>query len=143
MESGLVLADALEEKGYPRLAKDLRKIALPLWLESQDRWHKDLNVRPSRFSSTVRSLDKRLIHAIDEIAHDKKYDDVLWYIDAYAYPVRRLGKNYGSPRFPIAMFEMLIPFKKHMKRAELYVSDVHETPGKTRLARGAARFIRR
>jgi len=139
LDAGLVLADALEEKGYSKLANELRAHTA--------RTKKRLQaggqlVFTDQSYSLYRSLEKRLRHAIDEIdlRDEKKSEEIWWWLDpkGYAYPIRPLRRGEE-----LSIFELLVPSRTYGKRAELYNGDVHPFPPKgSYLARGAARFVR-
>lgn len=142
LDAGLVLADALEEQGYPKLAHELRAHTSRTKRRLQEGGQ---IVFTERSFTLYRALEKRLRHAIDEVKHRGKEasGQVLWWLDpkGYAYPVRMLRK--GGKFGVYGIYELLVPSRTYEKRAELYNDDVHPLPPKgSYLARGAARFVR-
>lgn len=136
LDAGLVLADALEEKGYPKLALRLRAQTMRTRRRLQEGGQL---VFTEGSSALYRGLEKALRHAIDEVERESS-EQVLWWLDpkGYAYPVRMLrrGEEYS-------VFELLVPSRTYGKRAELYIEDIHQLPPKASyLARGAARFVK-
>lgn len=166
IENGLVLSDALEERGYSNLARDLRNWSKQLIKHGKE-IAKRLEMRghhPELRSYVLESkamggslppypsarkwwnIHARVGLALRELEQGRP--KVLWYVDEddVAWPVRLIHET----RPGLGLYERLVPTARYHKRAELHHEQVIEDLGqipiwhrKPRLARGAARFVRR